>query len=639
MRKMRKDCYFGLHYDFHAQDDMENIGGDFNERGFIRILDGVKPDYVQFDSKGHRGLTSYPTKFTNAAKGITGDMLKEVRRLTAERDIALLVHHSGVYDDEALKQHPDWAQVTDGKPSVNNVSVFSPYADEWLIPQLKELADSYDLEGAWVDGECWACFPDYSEYAQKAFEQETGARPTDETKGEYLQFLRRGFFDYVSHYVEELQAYRPNFDVTSNWVKSSFSPDPENRARVPYLSGDVAVNDSIYNGALLDTRFLAKNDLPWDIMVWSFRIDGKGNFIAKPTEQMCQEAAHALAMGGGCSVYYRSSPTRGIEDEGTVVEATEVAEFCRARQPFLQYAKPAKEALILFSCREYYDETKYRLLYSREYYMEDFRANLNALLDCQYHTTIGYLEDDLDLSQYGLVVLTNVTSLTPDEKARLLAYAEGGGTLLVSGGKIAGQFADVFEKDNVAAQEQFFVLEHGEKRYKCKEQLTLWQDKKYAVGYGYTHADDIGRAEKRVPLAFRKDHGKGRIALIAFDFGWLQVNAYAPMQQDFYRTVIGVEPMVQVKGTRLVHSVLTEKDGALNVSFINNAGAHQNVKPQVFDQIPPLYHLDVTIRSARCPKSIFSVQENREIPFAYEDGKVKLQVARLDIHEVLQLRF
>ena len=98
----------------------------------------------------------------------------------------------------------------------------------------------YDLEGAWIDGECWACFPDYSEYAQKAFEQETGARPTEETKGEYLHFLRRGFFDYVNHYVEELQAYRPNFDITSNWLKSSFSPDMENRGRVPYLSGDVA---------------------------------------------------------------------------------------------------------------------------------------------------------------------------------------------------------------------------------------------------------------------------------------------------------------------------------------------------------------------------------------------------------------
>ena len=639
MRKMRKDCYFGLHYDFHAQDDMENIGGEFNEAGFTRMLDSAKPDYVQFDSKGHRGLTSYPTKFNNAAKGLKGDMLKEVRRLTAERDMALLVHHSGVYDDEALKQHPEWAQVIDGQPSANYVSVFSPYVDELLIPQLKELVDMYDLEGAWIDGECWACFPDYSEYAQKAFEQETGVRPTEETKGEYLHFLRRGFFDYVNHYVEELQAYRPNFDITSNWLKSSFSPDMENRGRVPYLSGDVAVTDSIYNGALLDTRFLAKNDLPWDIMVWTFRIDGKWNFIAKPTEQMCQEAAHALAMGGGCSIYYRSSPTRGIEDEGTVVEATEVSDFCRARQPFLQYAKPAKEALILFSCREYYEETKYRLLYSREYYMEDFRGNLNALLDCQYHTTIGYLEEDLDLSKYSFVVLTNVVSLTAEEKARLLAYVEQGGKLLVSGGKVARHFADVFEKTPAVAEEQFFILEHGEKRYKCKEQLTLWQDKKYAVGYGYVHCDDIGKAEKRVPLAFAKELGKGRIALISFDFGWLQLNAYAPMQQDFYREVIAVEPMVQVKGTRLVHSILTEKDGALNVSLVNNAGVHQNTKPLVFDQIPPLYNLDVCIRVERCPKSIFSMQENSEVDFTYENGKVHLQVARLDIHEVLQVRF
>ena len=77
----------------------------------------------------------------------------------------------------------------------------------------------------------------------------------------------------------------------------------------------------------------------------------------------------------------------------------------------------------------------------------------------------------------------------------------------------------------------------------------------------------------------------------------------------------------------------------LNVSLVNNGGAHQNAKPQVFDQIPPLYHLDVSIRLERCPKAIFSLQENREVDFTYEDGKAHLQVNRLDIHEVLQVRF
>ena len=48
-------------------------------------------------------------------------------------------------------------------------SFFGPYADKLLIPQLRELAGDYGVDGAWVDGECWASMPDYGAAALKAF--------------------------------------------------------------------------------------------------------------------------------------------------------------------------------------------------------------------------------------------------------------------------------------------------------------------------------------------------------------------------------------------------------------------------------------------------------------------------------------
>ena len=42
-----------------------------------------------------------------------------------------------------------------------------------MIPQLKELSD-YGVNGAWIDGECWAVEPDYGKESLKRFREETG---------------------------------------------------------------------------------------------------------------------------------------------------------------------------------------------------------------------------------------------------------------------------------------------------------------------------------------------------------------------------------------------------------------------------------------------------------------------------------
>lgn len=38
-----------------------------------------------------------------------------------------------------------------------------------MIPQIKELIEEYDIDGMWVDGDCWAVMRDYSENAKNIF--------------------------------------------------------------------------------------------------------------------------------------------------------------------------------------------------------------------------------------------------------------------------------------------------------------------------------------------------------------------------------------------------------------------------------------------------------------------------------------
>ena len=211
-RKRRSDSFFGLHFDFHAR--RETIVGEVMEPDVIaRLLDATMPDYVQIDSKGHPGFSSFPTKCGTPAPEMRADPIRMWRDLTAERGIALYAHHSGLFDMDCAVHHPEWAVVDkDGNFSDRYLSVFGDYADEYLIPQLTELALDYGIDGAWVDGEVWATQVDYSEMARREWAKISDAAPPmpeDADYPAYLAFCRKGFENYVAHYVAHMKEIAP----------------------------------------------------------------------------------------------------------------------------------------------------------------------------------------------------------------------------------------------------------------------------------------------------------------------------------------------------------------------------------------------------------------------------------------------
>ena len=124
-RLLRADSFLGIHFDFHAGPDCKEIGKNTTPAMVENIINLVHPDYLQIDCKGHRGLSSYPTKVGNPAPGFVGDPLRVWREVTAAKGVALYMHYSGVWDSEAILRHPDWAVINaDGKTNSNATSFF-----------------------------------------------------------------------------------------------------------------------------------------------------------------------------------------------------------------------------------------------------------------------------------------------------------------------------------------------------------------------------------------------------------------------------------------------------------------------------------------------------------------------------------
>jgi hypothetical protein len=242
------------------------------------------------------------------------------RRVTARHGVALYIHYSGVWDSVACERHPDWAATrADGRPDTDKTSTFGPYVDRLLIPQLLEVSAQYDLDGAWIDGECWAVIPDYGEAARRLFRDATAlatlpSKPGEPGWREFLDLNREQFRRYVGRYLEALHAKRPSLQVASNWLYSTFVPERPDLP-VDFLSGDYLGNASI-STARLEARYLAATGKPWDLMAWGFQ-SGKG-FVHKPSVQLMQEAAVVLAQGGGFQAYYQ--PSRAGYLDGSLVE-------------------------------------------------------------------------------------------------------------------------------------------------------------------------------------------------------------------------------------------------------------------------------------------------------------------------------
>jgi hypothetical protein len=198
-RMKRADAFLGIHFDFHAGEDCNRVGERTTPEMVELVINKVKPDYIQIDCKGHRGYSSYPTKVGNPAPGFVGDPLRIWRDVTRKRGVPLFMHYSGVWDYKAVADHPGWAAINgNGQPNDKATSVFGPYADTLMIPQLRELAGEYGADGVWVDGDCWGTTVDYGAAAVSRFCEQTGAEIAPRKAGEpywnqWMDFHREGF--------------------------------------------------------------------------------------------------------------------------------------------------------------------------------------------------------------------------------------------------------------------------------------------------------------------------------------------------------------------------------------------------------------------------------------------------------------
>ena len=593
-RLRRDQSFLGIHFDFHANASDLGIGVNTTPEMVQEILDKVHPDYIQVDCKGHPGYSSYPTKVGNPAPGVVGDPLAVWREVTARNGVALYLHYSGVWDSRAVELHPEWAvKDKDGNPSKNNTSVFSPYVDRLLIPQLKELAGKYGIDGVWVDGECWATAIDYGDKAVKLFKEQTGKEaplsPEDPDWFEWKQFHREAFRNYLRHYISAVRSEYPDFQICSNWSYTHHMPEPVS-APLDFLSGDYSPTNSV-NSARIAARYLSAQGVPWDLMAWSFSND-KEQPGQKPSVQLMREAAVTLSQGGGFQAYYTQNRDGSLKIE-KLKSMADVAVFARARQQFCHHSSSVPQVAVLLSTYNY----QHHIIPGNPGALFPNNVGgaggiLECLLDSQYSVDLlGENSLQPDMSRYHLIVVPECETLSGVFQDDLLEYVNEGGSLLVVG----EEMSELFSKASG---------------------VSLQGDKWFSVGLGN---GKIGF----IPTKISGDYDSGNDAEGIRSRMKAVVNALFP------------EPLVEIKSSPSVEMSVRKHDGNLQIHLVNTSGDHRHTI--FFESIEPVRDIEVSVRLDKKPEKIICQPDGRAIKFKYKNGKAVFKIDNLAIYDIIEI--
>ncbi len=609
---MKKERYFGLHFDIHAGNTVE-IGLNTDPKDIEKYIEDSGIDFIQCDCKGHPGNASYPSKLKNGADNLKADNLKIWVDTAKKHNLPIYMHYSGVMDDRYLAAHPD-QQATPGNHK-NAVTLFGPYVDDLLIPQLKELSDDYGVAGVWIDGDCWAVERDSSAYAKPHLKEGM-------TEKEHNELMREAYTNYLKHYVDAMHAHNPDFIVASNWAYTSYMPESI-KADVDFLSGDYPNYNSVHI-ARYEARCIANRGKPWDLMAWGFEWDHN---TEKPAPQLMQEAAMTVSLGGGFQVYI-SQNSDGSAKRSLNPRFKALGKFMADRKALNFKKEPFGEIAVYCDEHSRYANSN---IYNASGATNALIGALECVLDAQYTAEVLFtyqLEERL--SNYKAVYVPEWNEILPENKQKLLEYAKNGGHLILSGAKACIQFAELLGTDlgELHPEKRVYLLsDDGSFALLNKGDLLALEK-----GEGALHKI----ADNRYPFskAYRTAAlQKGKITYIPFALGGNYYDHKNYMFTNLMQNILGT-PAVEIN-QKYIDITLQKDKGGVTVNLVNLLQGRHSLNYTVYDFVPERYGVKVKIYG-KFTRVELPLGEAHTVKI-YEDY-VELTLEKLEIHSVIQLK-
>lgn len=660
-------CYFGFHHDLHADPTDTVIGTRCEDLVAMLRLAGV--EFVQTDSKGHPGFTSWfsQTPEATVAPGVVEDALAHWRAATRALGIPLHAHYSGIWDQAAGVKHPDWCLLTaDGTPAGAPYTIpgwpsgpgalmcpRGPYLEQLMIPQLLEMIDRYGIDGFWVDGDIWAMQPCYCPRCREAYTEETGdvdppIEPTDPRWAQWWLFTLRSLETFVTRYCDAVHRRKPGVLVCSNWLQT-FQHPGEPTVPTDWISGD---NTPVWglDGCRCQARFISTRGKPWDIMLWDFYAshgltEPFSPWVTKPVQMLQQEAAVVVALGGqvqACDAPWSPCGLRtGQHVPWRMRRVREMGRFVKARRALCRETATIPQVAVLHS--EHHARatvTGHNLLGNVD--VAPVEGAVFSLLENHYGV------DVLDewallprLVEFPVVVAPEQQAMSAEMVAALKGYVANGGKLLISGAASFERFGEDFlgVTPGTLVENASFHLPAADGAtpvYSAAWRMVETIGARALCSLGTTPLLDEYLLPH--PGATVHRHGKGKVLYVPGDlFRDFATNRY-PLTRalvgELMRTLAG-KMEIEVTGPSCVDVVLRRQGRKTIIHLINRASGIPNQPHNgAMDEIPPVGPLTISWRRATPPRRVRLAYAKTDLRWEYrqQDDMLRITLPTVLIH-------
>ncbi len=635
-------AFWGLHTDQHAGPRDTVLCRDLTVEHLVERLTQINPDFVQCDCKGHPGYTSWPTEVGVTCPGLMNDNLKIWREATNQLGIPLLMHYSGVVDVKAVEDHPDWGAVNpDGSYAINmgmtSTCLNSPYDDTYMIPQLLEIIDKYDVDGFWLDGENWGVLPCYCDRCRKQFKEEYGIDepPTerqDPLWAQWADMSRRNFERHLQKITAAVHAHKPGCVVCSNWGYTLRQPEAVN-TDVDFLSGD-SWNLERTN---CEARVMENQGKLWNLMIWGFSKTTPSQLNS--TENLCQKAAAIMSKGGAVMVY--EGPIRtGVYNEKPFRQMAQVEKFIRARQPYMQGSKLYPQVGVYHSIEELYAANANIYTFG-DYSLKPIEGSVNLALGCGYETTIlnsGNIE--AMCNDFPIIIAPDQDHLSMEKVELLKRYAADGGTLIISGADLCRMFGEEVLGGTFGEIKSFGCLETEDMTVGAPNYIAFTPTTATTIKKLLPHGG-LGEWEADVDTAgiSKVAYGKGTIFAIFGRFFYDAQRSRIPAYRYILKEILdSVEDdrLVRITAPAYVQPSMRTKDNKLMISFVNIASDYPMLDDDGFcEKVPYAGPIQVRLKLPKKPFNVYNAPSMDPVEYKYKDGVLTAKIDRVHIMDTL----
>lgn len=659
-----------IHLDFHTSEDIPGVGSAFDKKQWQEMLKRGHVNSITLFSKCHHGLSYHDTKIGQRHPTLGFELLPRQIEACREIDVKCPIYISAGLDEYSAFAHPEWLAVSRDGKMLNPASAGfkalgfdTPYLD-YLCAQIQEVVENYDAaDGIFLDI----------------------ISPRD-------NFSPFGLLNMEAHGVDitDADAVRAwNWQVLQEYYRQTTQACQSNDAkrRVFHNSGHIPKGnrdvmkwnthielESLPTGGWgydhfpLSAKYAATTGFDFLGMTGKFHTTW-GEFGGfKRANALRYECAAMLAFGAKCSIGDQLHPDGAMNEDTYNLIGAAYAEV-EAKEAWCSGAKPLSDIALV----------------SPEAMSSDFKGHHATSLSEQgaarmlleLHQQFDVVDLERDLTSYKVVILPDEVTLEGAFLAKIEAFLQSGGKLLLSGdsGLNAEKAAFAFDCGLKLVKKSEFDPDYIVPTAKTPTPAVRGPFVIHGGAYDVeTGADWEILATRRDPYFNRRwnhfcshQHTpdaedsafpalvcNGQIAYFAHSI----FTGYRQMGQMLYRDLVAdalkillPQPSVEASLPTVARASLMQQD-AQNRAILHllfavpvKRGADSSVwatgqwAPEVIEDLFPLFNVKCSVRLEKPIASVKLAPSGQAIPFEQIGGAVRFTVPELLCHQMVELAY